>query len=371
MKIVTLTGTRPEIIRLSETIKSIDRFFDNTFIHSGQNVGIKMKEIFFSDLELRQPDIDWDLDVKNLSSIIGSTMSNLEIYIKKNKPDALITLGDTNSALAGLIARRYGVVTYHIEAGNRSFDMNVPEEVNRKVIDHFSTFNLAYSTNAYNNLMREGLHPRFSSICGSPMLEIINKHKEKIRNSKILSELGISTKEYFLVSAHRQENVDNPNRLKQLWDSLDKISNDYQLPCLITLHPRTKNQLEKQKIKSTGNLVMHEPFGFIDYMALQKNAMCVLSDSGTISEESSILKFPAITLRDSIERPEALETGAIMLAGLSYAEIKRGIDIATHSRDEVITPEAYLVPDHSLRVTKFVQSTISRANEWSGIRIFD
>ena len=183
MRIVTLTGTRPEIIRLSETIKTIDKYFDNTFIHSGQNVGTTMKDVFFRDLDLRMPDIEWDLNTTNLSSIIGSTMSNLENFIKTNKPDALVTLGDTNSALAGLIARRYGVITYHIEAGNRSFDMNVPEEVNRKVIDHFSTFNLAYSTNAYNNLMREGLHPLVSCLWQVSQLQHLLRHLQAGRSS--------------------------------------------------------------------------------------------------------------------------------------------------------------------------------------------
>jgi UDP-N-acetylglucosamine 2-epimerase (non-hydrolysing) len=327
-----------------------------------------MKDVFFRDLELRMPDIEWELDTTNLSSIIGSTMSNLESFIKTNKPDALVTLGDTNSALAGLIARRYGVITYHIEAGNRSFDMNVPEEVNRKVIDHFSTFNLAYSTNAYNNLMREGLHPRFTSICGSPMLEIINKHLNKIRESNVLNSLGLQKQNYFLVSAHRQENVDSPKRLVELWNSLHEISEKYNAPCLISLHPRTRTMLKKQNIQSSSNIITHEPFGFIDYMALQVNAKCVLSDSGTISEESSILHFPAVTLRDSIERPEAIETGAIMMTGLTFEEIDRGIQIAIESSGNVVTPEAYLVSDHSKRVAKFIQSTIARANAWSGIR---
>jgi UDP-N-acetylglucosamine 2-epimerase (non-hydrolysing) len=349
----------------------LDINFEHTFIHSGQNIGNNMKEVFFDDLELRRPDFEWQADASSLAAIIGSTMLNMENFIKANKPDALVTLGDTNSALAGIIARRYGVTTYHIEAGNRSFDGNVPEEVNRKIVDHFSTFNLAYSVNAYNNLMREGLHPRFTTICGSPMLEVINQHINKIRDSKTLNKLGLKERSYFLVSAHRQENVDNPKRLKLLWESLNRLSDTYGIPSLVSLHPRTKSQLDKLNITPTKNIILHEPFGFIDYMSLQENAFCVLSDSGTISEESSILKFPAITLRDSIERPEALETGAIALTGLEFTEIHRGVKLATNNAKSTTTPEAYLVDDHSRRVASFIQSTASRSHEWTGLRKFD
>ena len=295
-------------------------------------------------------------------------MKNLENYIETERPDVMLTLGDTNSALSGLIAKRYGVLTYHIEAGNRSFDSNVPEEVNRKIIDHFSDFNLAYSTNAYNNLLREGLHPRSLLQCGSPMYEVLKKHEGKIKKSKILNQLKITKNNYFLVSVHRQENIDNIARLKQLWETLEEIARKYNKPCLISLHPRTKNLLDKAQITSSSNIIFHEPFGFIDYCALQVNAFCVLSDSGTISEESTILGFNAVTLRDSIERSEALDSGSIMLAGLTAPETIRAIEITSKFGNRISTPEAYLVPDHSLRVVRFIQSTASRGHSWFGYR---
>ena len=368
MKILTLTGTRPEIIRMSETIKVLDEVFDNTFIHSGQNTGTNMKEIFFEDLELRKPDLEWEIDSSSLAAIIGSTMKHLELYIREFRPNVLVTLGDTNSALAGLIAKRYGVVTYHIEAGNRSFDENVPEEINRRIIDHFSDFNLAYSTNAYNNLIQEGLHPRKLMICGSPMLEIINKHRSKIENSPVLANLSLKKDSYFLLSAHRQENVDNPDRLRLLWNSLNELSINYKKSIVISLHPRTKSKIEQFRIKSGANLIFHDPFGFIDYMSLQANAFCVLSDSGTISEESAILKYPAITIRDSMERPEALDSGSIIMTGLEEKEIQRGVEIVRLFKERVSIPDAYAIPDHSLRVVRFIQSTAARAHDWSGYR---
>jgi len=368
VKIFTLTGTRPEIIRLSETIKALDSVFDHTFIHSGQNLGANMKDVFFDDLDLRRPDIEWQSDQSSLARIIASTMENLEGYIKAEKPNAMVTLGDTNSALSGLIARRYGITTYHIEAGNRSFDPNVPEEVNRRVIDHFSDFNLAYSTNAYNNLIYEGLHPRNLMLCGSPMREVIEKHLQKIQNSKVLEALNLHKNSYFLVSAHRQENINNPERLKRLWKSLNLISDKYQIPCLVSVHPRTRTMFESAGLKESSKIVFHEPFGFLDYCALQMDAFCVLSDSGTISEESSILGFSAVTIRDSIERPEALETGSIMMAGLDYEEIERAVSISKKFGTMSSCPEAYLVNDHSSRVVKYIQSTAARAHIWSGLR---
>ncbi len=368
MRIVTLVGTRPEIIRLSETIKLLDKFMDHTFIHSGQNLGINMKNVFFDDLDLRKPDIEWEADHSSLSRIIGSTMENLETYIKDHRPDAIVTLGDTNSALAVMIAKRLGVITYHLEAGNRSFDQNVPEEINRRIIDHFSDFNLAYSDHAYNNLMREGLSPRMTMKCGSPLMEVIQVHDLKIRNSTILQALGLVKNKYFLVSLHRQENVNSTERLSQVVESINSLAVDFNLPVVISMHPRTREKINQSGAKFSERIIEHEPFGFVDYMKLQKEAFCVLSDSGTISEESSILRFPAVTLRDSMERPEALDVGAMIMTGLEYNQIKSAVIIATADSNCYSLPAAYDLSNHSQAVVKFIQSTLGRAHEWLGIR---
>lgn len=368
MKIVTLVGTRPEIIRLSETIKLLDRFSEHTFIHSGQNLGENMKDIFFRDLNLRNPDIEWEADHTSLSRIIASTMENLENYIKTRKPDAILTLGDTNSALAVMIAKRLGVLTYHLEAGNRSFDENVPEEINRRIIDHFSDFNLAYSDQAYNNLMREGLSPRRTIKCGSPMKEVINAHFTDISNSSVLQKLNLIKNSYFVVSLHRQENVDSPTRLKNAINSINLVASEFGMPVVISLHPRTKSRIQEMGIEFSKNIIDHEPFGFLDYMKLQMDSYCVLSDSGTISEESSILGFPAVTLRDSMERPEALDVGAMIMTGLGYDQIRVAILLVTSDKNEFLLPDAYDLENHSQVVVKFIQSTATRANEWLGIR---
>ena len=368
MKILTMVGTRPEIIRLSETIKLLDQHFEHRFVHSGQNMSTNMRDVFFQDLDLRLPDAQWQIDGSSLATIIGSTMVNLETELKTFKPDALVTLGDTNTALAGLVAKRFGVITYHLEAGNRSFDENVPEEINRKVVDHFSDFNLAYSQNAIQNLLNEGLHPRRMMMCGSPMRQVLHVIEEKVDNSSALNKLGLNKDQYFLVSAHRQENVDNPARLQNLFNTLVTVSREFNQPIVISLHPRTQSILQKTGIKMPKEFIVHEPFGFVDYISLQKNAFCVLSDSGTISEEASILRFPAVTIRDSMERPEALDAGAMIMCGLGEADILRAVKLARDTYKHSSCPAAYEVEDHAERVVKFIISTATRAHEWFGIR---
>jgi len=368
VKILTMAGTRPEVIRLSSTIKKLDNLVDHKFVHTGQNFSPEMRDVFYDDLDLRLPDAQWQIPDSSLSGMIGTTMSNLEAEIKNFKPDALVMLGDTNSALAGLIARRMGVITYHIEAGNRSFDENVPEEINRRIIDHFSDFNLAYSQNALQNLLNEGLHPRRLLLCGSPMREVIESISHKLSSQNVLSKFTVKPREFFLVSAHRQENVDDPLRLLTLVQSLDKLFQKYRFPILVSMHPRTRMKIDDLGIQLPEGIISAKPFGFLDYLVLQMNAFCVLSDSGTISEESAILNFPAITIRDSIERPEALETGSIMMSGLEFENIDLAVQIATLAKSPINCPDAYAVEDHSDRVVKFIISTLPRANEWFGIR---
>ncbi len=368
MKIITLVGTRPEIIRLSETIKLLDLNFDHTFIHSGQNMAANMKDVFFQDLDLRLPDIQWTVDPSSLAKTIGSTMERLENYILESKPDALLTLGDTNTAIAGLIAKRMGVITYHLEAGNRSFDENVPEETNRRSIDHFSDFNLAYSDRAYENLMREGLSPRRTIKCGSPMREVINANLSKVHSSTVLSKLGLNEGEYFLVSLHRQENVNSSRRLASAINSINSLAHEYKMPVLFSVHPRTGDRIRRSGIEISKAITLHEPLGYIDFLKLQLNSFCVLSDSGTVSEESAILGFPAITIRDSMERPEALDTGSIMMVGLDFDSIQRGIKLATSPNNILVSPRDYESTNHSQVVVKFIHSTLGRANEWLGVR---
>jgi UDP-N-acetylglucosamine 2-epimerase (non-hydrolysing) len=368
MRILTIAGTRPEIIRLSATIKKLDMYFEHRFIHTGQNSSKNMRDVFFEDLDLRQPDAYWDIESGHgLSNTLGAIMVKLEAEIRTFKPTALVVLGDTNSALATVIARRMGVVIYHIEAGNRSFDENVPEEINRRIIDHFANFNLAYSKNALQNLLDEGLDRRRIATCGSPMLEVIKSIEHKLDRCSVLEDLGLEAESYILVSAHRQENVNSSERLFELLQTLGKISEFHQKRVLVSLHPRTRDKLNDITNLIPANIEFHEPFGFIDYLRLQMSAFVVLSDSGTISEESSILNFPAISIRDSMERQEALDTGSMMLSGIDLDNVMRGIEIVK-SRIGTRVPEAYKELNHSEIVVRFISSTASRANDWMGIR---
>lgn len=366
MKIITLVGTRPEIIRLSETIKNLDRFFQHRLIHSGQNPQTYLNDVFFRDLSLRSPDSTNHV-TGSLASQLGSTLIFLEEEIRDFRPDALLILGDTNTALVGFLAKRYGIIVYHIEAGNRSFDVNVPEETNRRIIDHFADFNLCYSRNAYDNLLREGLHPRFISICGSPLPEVIQNNLEAIKDSDILDRLSLASESFLLVSLHRQENVDSEERLRKSLVGIESVAAELNKKIVMSLHPRTKSKLEQFAIPLSDRFQAIEPQGFHDFMALQLNAYCTISDSGSISEEASYLGFPAVTIRDAMERPEALETGSIILTGFNESDIYRSIVLA-RSFGKAPSPEAYQVMNHSQRVINFIQSTWPHAAQWLGKR---
>jgi UDP-N-acetylglucosamine 2-epimerase (non-hydrolysing) len=302
---------------------------------------------------------------------LGDTIIKIEEIFIKHKPNGVAILGDTNSSIAALLAKRMQIPVYHMEAGNRSFDENVPEETNRRMIDHVADFNLPYTEHARRNLLNEGLHPRQIMLTGSPMKEIFDHYRNDIEASSILDSLNLKKNEYFLVSAHRQENVDSEIRLGNLLESLEGISQKWDLPILVSTHPRTRKQLQSLPgLKEIPNVQFHEPFGFFDYNKLQINAKCVISDSGSISEESSILRFPAITIRDSMERPEALDTGSIIMTGLQKDEVLAGIEAATSisKNYENSLPLGYEVSDFSLRVTRFMLSTVWRHHEWAGLR---
>lgn len=369
--VVTIVGTRPEIIRLSRVIALLDQLTNHILVHTGQNSDPKLSDVFFDDLEIRKPDHYLGINIESLGQTLGETLIKTEQVLNQVKPNAVLILGDTNSAISAIIAKRMHIPVYHMEAGNRSFDANVPEETNRRLVDHVADFNLAYTEHARRNLLAEGIHPRQILVSGSPIKEISDFYGAKIEKSNILKSLSLKPGEYFLVSAHRQENVDSPKRLDDLLETLSEVHKTWNLPVLVSTHPRTKNQLEKQqKFKYLSGVTFHEPFGFLDYNKLQKNAKCVISDSGTISEESLILGFPAITIRDSMERPEALDVGGIVMTGLKADEVLAGISIATNSSNRKTSdlPAEYQVRDCSNRVVNFMFSTMTRHHEWHGIR---
>lgn len=376
MRVMTIVGTRPELIRLSRVIHRLDATegIDHILVHTGQNYDYALNRIFFDDLGLREPDHMLGVDTSSLGAMLGGTLVATEQVMKDESPDAVLVLGDTNSCIAALMARRMQIPTYHMEAGNRSFDLNVPEETNRRMVDHVSDFNLVYTEHARRNLLAEGLHPRRIIKTGSPMREVLNAYRAQIDASTVLLEKNLAEGEYFLVSAHREENVDSPVRLRMLLSCLQAVSDRFHKPVYVSTHPRTRKRLEAlPNWSAPEGITFAEPLGFHDYNKLQLSAACCLSDSGTIAEESSILGFPAVTLRDAIERPEALDTGGIIMTGLNADDVVSAVKLAmdTHSNGRgisALTPSDYLIENASERVVKFILSTVNRHHQWEGIR---
>jgi UDP-N-acetylglucosamine 2-epimerase (non-hydrolysing) len=366
-KITTIVGTRPEIIRMSEIVKLLDKSTEHRLIHTGQNPAPELNSVFFDDLKLRKPDCEFQINPSSLGNYLASMFPLIEKEFIDHRPDGILILGDTNSALCAIIAKRMGIPVFHLEAGNRSFDSNVPEEINRKIVDHTSDFNLPYSEIARQNLLNEGLHPRFIAKMGSPLFEILKNNEEAINNSGILQQLGYKPKTYFLASIHRQENVDFADRLTTLLTGLAEVSKVHKSPILISTHPRTRKRIDQLNLELDGELIFHEPFGFNDYIYLQKNAKVVLSDSGTISEESAILGFPAVTLRNSMERPEALESGVILMSGIDARSILESISYVLSKTRQRDVPEEYFYPDVSQRVVNLVLSTVHQIPSWKGL----
>jgi len=366
LKVVTIVGTRPEIIRLSRLIPKLDEYTDHIFVHTGQNSDPKLNEVFFEDLELRQPDYFLNVDTSSMGSVMGDVLKKTEEVFLKEKPDAVMILGDTNSSIAAIVAERMHIPVYHMEAGNRSFDNNVPEELNRKMVDHVASFNLPYNDYSMRNLLAEGIHPRFIQKTGSPIREIYEHYKDKIAASTAVSDLGLTPGGYFLVSAHRQENVDLPERLEKVLDCLVAVREKWGLPVMVSTHPRTRARLENLARIDLEGITFHQPFGYLDYNKLQLESKCVISDSGTISEESSILGFPAVTLRDSMERPEALGSGSIMMTGLNPDNLVRCITLTMSLDSESSLPEGYDSNEFSSKVLKYLFSTCRSAKKWQG-----
>lgn len=379
MKVMTVVGTRPEIIRLAAVMPRLDATegIEHVLVHTGQNWDRQLNEVFFEDLGLRLPDHVLNVDVSSLGATLGDIIRRTEAVLDSEKPDAFLVLGDTNSALSLIIAKRKRVPTYHMEAGNRCFDANVPEETNRRLIDHTADFNLAYTEHARRNLLAEGLHPRRVIVTGSPMAEVLGRHRSAIETSSALESLGVSSGGYFLVSAHREENVDSAERLGQLLACLNAVADQWGLPVLVSTHPRTRKRLGVlAEMKVNPQVRFHEPFGFLDYNRLQLSAACVLSDSGTIAEESTILGFPAVTLRSSIERPEALDTGSITMSDLDTMAVLRAVQFAMARSDAAVTGECrggdrpidYRIANTSERVVNFILSTAFQHRFWTGLR---
>ena len=329
LKVITIVGTRPELIRLSRVISKLDIYCEHILIHTGQNYDYELNQVFFDDLEIRKP--DYFLDIANSTSSVANKLGNLitsiDLIYETTKPNAILVLGDTTSTLSVIPAKSRKIPIFHMEAGNRCFDQRVPEEINRKIVDHVSDINLTYSDIAREYLLSEGFHPDRIIKTGSPIFEVLNHNKIKINNSKILSELSISPQKYFLVSAHREENIDDNKQFLKLTKLLNNLGEQYNFPVIVSTHPRTMNQINKKKIALNPNVKLLKPFGYCDYQQLQINAKVVLSDSGTITEESSILNFPALNIRESHERPEGMEEGAVMLVGLDFERINQAISI--------------------------------------------
>ena len=367
-RVTTILGTRPELIRLSCILNKFDEVFDHRVIHTGQNSDPQLSQIFIDELGIREPDKFLDIPKSSLGSFWSRLFLDIENEFDEHPTDAVVILGDTNSALAGIIAKRRGIPVYHLEAGNRSFDANVPEEINRKVIDHFADYNLAYTHNAKENLVREGLHPQSLTVIGSPLREVLVKYGSRINESVILEKLKLSAQRYFLISAHRQENIDQTARISELLESLNWIASEFKLPLIVSTHPRTQQKIQGSRVKLEEGVQLHEAFGFIDYVKLQQNALVVLSDSGSVSEESAILGFSAITIRDSMERQEALETGTIIMAGISPKGISEALRIVMNTPRAKSIPADYLVEDTSTRVVNFIVSTIHSHEFRNGLR---
>ena len=370
-RVVTIVGTRPEIIRLSRVIARLDASCHHRLVHTGQNYDPELSQVLFRDLQIRDPDDYLAVGAETLGEMLGDAFRGIEKFLARERPDAVLVLGDTNSALAALMAKRMGITVFHMEAGNRCYDANVPEEINRKILDHFADVNLVYTEHARRNLLAEGLSPQRIYLTGSPLREVLTHYEKSIQSSAILAQLNLESRGYFLLSLHREENVDDPDRLLSLLDGVEALSRHHGLPVIATTHPRTRKRIAELDDSAQERAIQFlPPFGYLDYVALQQGARCVISDSGTISEESAMLGFPAITTRDSIERPEAMDTGSIIVAGATEAGLVDAVDAVLQAwdvGDRAELPADYAVRNCSQRVVNLVVSLSKLQPVWDGL----
>ena len=360
LKVMTIVGTRPEVIRLSRVIALLDMHCDHVLIHTGQNYDYELNEVFFRELGIRKPDLFLETAGKNSAQSIGNIIISVDEVLEIYRPEALLILGDTNSCLAAIAAKRKKIPIFHMEAGNRCFDFRVPEEINRKIVDHISDINLTYSDIAREYLLREGFPPDQIIKTGSPMKEVLDFYKTDIDGSEVLSKLGLTSKNYFVVSAHREENVDSTNNLTNLIATLNLMAERFNKKIIFSTHPRTRKKLESLSLATNSLIQFCKPFGFLDYVKLQCEAICTLSDSGTITEESSILNFPALNLREVHERPEGFEEGAVIMVGNSFDRIIQGLEIM-RSQNRGVMRDINIVNDYdvqnvSIKVLRIIQS---------------
>ena len=369
LKVMTILGTRPEIIRLSETIKACDRYFDHVLVHTGQNYDPRLNDIFFQELGLRQPDYYLDCAGKNLGETMGNILSRTYDVMLEEKPDAVLVLGDTNSALSAVCAKRLKTPIFHMEAGNRCWDWNVSEMINRRIVDSISDINLPYTENSRRYLLSEGVDGKTVFVTGSPMPEVLHKHMDQINSSKVLDELGLEAGKYILVSAHREENIDIEENFMSLMNAINDVAETFQMPVIYSTHPRSRKFIEQRNFRFHPLVRNLQPFGFFDYNKLQMNSYAVISDSGTLSEESAILGFNGVLIRTSTERPEALDAGSVIIGGITAETIEQAIEMGAamwNNHEPMGYPQDYHSDNVSIKVVKLIQSytDIVRRTVW-------
>jgi UDP-N-acetyl-L-fucosamine synthase len=362
LKVITVVGTRPEIIRLSRVMSKLDDICDHVLVHTGQNYDYELNEIFFDDLNIRKPDFYLKCAGQNASQTIGKILMEMDKLIKNLKPDAFLVLGDTNSSLSSIVAKKNKIPIFHMEAGNRCFDSRVPEEINRKIVDHISDINLTYSSISREYLLREGISPDSIIKVGSPMREVLDYYSDSINKSKVLDHLKISNNQFYLVSAHREENIDNELNFKKLIDLLNHLASKFNLPIIVSTHPRTRIKINNEKINFHSKVKLLKPLSFNDYNKLQKNAKVVLSDSGTITEESSILNFPALNIRENHERPEGMEEAAVMMVGMNIKRVDQAFNILNKQGNNNKIVDDYNVTNVSEKIVKIIHSYTDYVN---------
>lgn len=359
MKVMTIIGTRPEIIRLSEVIKRCDKYFNHILVHTGQNWDYTLNQVFFDNLKLRAPDYYLDSVGKDLGETMGNIIAKSYEVLEKEKPEALLILGDTNSALAAISAKRLKIPIFHMEAGNRCWDWNVSEMINRKIVDHISDINLPYTEHSRRYLLSEGIDGKTIFVTGSPMREVLMNHMDEINRSDVLTRMNLEPKKYILVSAHREENIDNEEHFMSLMTAINEIAKKYKMPIIYSTHPRSMKFIEKRNFKFHPLVQNPKPFGFFDYNKLQLNSYCVLSDSGTLSEESAMLNFPGVLIRTSTERPEVLDKGTVVIGGIKGNDVAQAMDLAVSMYDNnepTVMAEDYADTNVSVKVVKLIQS---------------